>query len=110
MWLTSHREAISAAAPHVDLGSVDASYDTVLSSTARHAAKKRYLDLLRDVKYGLVVARSAALAPSGAVKDSTDDAVPDFLPLAGNPQILGILRRRWTECIKCVGADAHLAA
>ena len=40
----------------------------------------------------------------------TDNVAPDFSPLAGNEEIRGILTRRWLECCKCVGAEAHLAA
>ncbi len=110
-WFKKHRPVVAAGAPHVDLGAADAHYMTVLNSTAKYAAKKTYLDALKDAKNALVTLRAAALVvPPAPESGSTDDLAPDFSPLAGNQQMRDILTRRWRECCKCVKADAHLAA
>ncbi|MBL9001505.1 MAG: hypothetical protein JNK25_10260 [Phycisphaerae bacterium] len=110
-WFYTHKPFVMAAAPVLDLAAVDQHYTTVLNSTAKHAAKKTYLDALKDAKTALVAARTAALVtPPAAPVANADDLAPDFSPLAGNPEMRDILTRRWHECAKCVKADAHLAA
>ncbi len=110
-WFHTHRPVVVAGAAAANLVAVDQHYTTVLNATAKHAAKKTYLDALKDAKGALVAARSAALvAPAAAPVANTDDLAPDFSPLAGNQEMRDILTRRWHECAKCVKADAHLAA
>jgi hypothetical protein len=110
-WFHTHRSIVAAGAPTVDLATVDGCFRAVLDATAKHAAKATYSNALKDAKEALIAARTAALVapvPESAV--NTDDLAPDFSPLAGNPQMRDILTRRWSECAKCVEADAHLAA
>src|SRR5262245_2528156 len=110
-WFHTHRPVIVAGTPTVDLALVDERYTKVLNATARHAAKRTYLDSLKKIKNDLVAARASALvAPAPPVTAATDDLAPDFSPLAGNQAMREILTRRWHECAKCVKADAHLAA
>lgn len=110
-WFHSHRPVIVEVAPSLDLATVDQHYTTILDATAKHAARRTYLDALSGAKVALVAARSAALvAPVNEPFASTDDLAPDFSPLAGNQEMRDILTRRWRECDKCVKADAHLAA
>lgn len=107
-WFKTHRSVVAAGAPTVDLGSADGHYTTILNATSKHASKQTYLDALKGAKAALIVVRTAVLIapPAG----STDDVAPDFSPLAGNQEMRDILTRRWHECRRCVGADAHLAA
>lgn len=110
-WFHTHRPVVIAWAVGANLAAVDQHYKTVLDATAKHAAKKTYLDALKDAKTALVAARSAALiTPSAPPAAKTDDLAPDFSPLAGNQEMRDILTRRWHECAKCVKADANLAA
>jgi hypothetical protein len=110
-WFNSHRPIVIGAAVGVDLTDTDRSYTTILDSTAKHAARQTYLDALKETKDALIAVRAAILvAPLAAAAGSMDDLAPDFSPLAGNPQMLDILTRRWYECHRCVTAGAHLAA
>lgn len=110
-WFNTHRRVVTGASPNLDLSAVDAPYTTVLSATAKHAAKQTYLKALKNAKAALVALRAAALVtPATRQIDTTDDLAPDFSPLAGNQEMRDILARRWHECHKCVKADAHLAA
>jgi hypothetical protein len=110
-WFNSHRSAISKADSSLDCSAVDTTYQTILNCTAKFAAKTTYLDALREVKSALLALRSEALSPARApITSSTDDLAPDLSPLAGNQEMRDILTRRWHECRRCVGAEAHLAA
>jgi hypothetical protein len=62
-----------------------------------------------DLKKVLVTMHATVLTATPSTS-RTDDLAPDFSPLAGNQEMRTILTRRWHECTKCVGADAHLAA
>lgn len=110
-WFQIHKPIVATAGAAVDLPSIDKHFVALITATAKHAAKKTYLDVLHGAKAALIAARSAALvAPAAAPLANTDDLAPDFSPLAGNPEMRDILTRRWHECAKCVKADAHLAA
>lgn len=110
-WFHTHKLVVVAAAPNLDLATVDQHYTAILNATAKHAAKSTYLDALKDAKTALVAARTAALATPIAIPvANTDDLAPDFSPLAGNQEMRDILTRRWHECAKCVNVNAHLAA
>lgn len=110
-WFKTHRPLVLAQCPAVDLSEVDPYYQTVLDSTSRYAAKRTYLDALRHAKKGLVAVRAALLiSPPSEMIRATDDVPPDFSPLAGSEEMRQVLTRRWHECVKCVNAEAHLAA
>ena len=110
-WFKSHRPAVEAGAPDLDLTVADRYYTTVLNATAKRAARRTYLDALRGAKKAVVALRAeAVVAPTAPSTGSTDDLAPDFSPLVGNPEMRDILTRRWHECRKCVEAGAHLAA
>jgi hypothetical protein len=109
-WFNTHRPAIAASAPSLDLGDVDTHYTSVLNATAKHASKRTYLDALNEAKKALIAARAEALIAPSASSGGSDELPPDFSPLAGNQEMRDILTRRWHECRRCVGADAHLAA
>ncbi len=110
-WFNTHRLVVAASPAKIDLSAVNEHYQTVLDCTAKHAAKKTYLDAFKSAKESLIAARSAVLAASpGLLASNTDDIAPDFSPLAGNQDMRGVLTRRWHECTKCVNAEAHLAA
>ncbi len=110
-WFNSHRPVVAPVAVGIDLTDTDSAYTSILDLTAKHAARRTYLDALKETKDALIAVRTAVLvAPSASPPGSTDDLAPDFSPLASNPPMRDILTRRWHECHRCVGAGAHLAA
>lgn len=110
-WFHTHRLVVAAGTPGVDLTGVDSCFTIVLDATAKYAAKATYLNALNGAKAALITVRTTALvAPIAVPTTNTDDLAPDFSPLAGNQEMRDILTRRWNECVKCVKADAHLAA
>lgn len=110
-WFNTHKRGLLDQGVDLDFSEIDSAYSTVLEATSKLAAKRTYLDALRQAKQILVRLRTQALTTEIAVMTPpTDDVPPDFSPLAGNEEIRGILTRRWSECCKCVNAQAHLAA
>lgn len=110
-WFNTHRPLLATRTPTADPAAADECFTIILDATARSAAKSTYLDALKDAKSALIAIRTAVLAtPKEVANSNIDDIPPDFSPLAGNVAMRDILTRRWSECSKCVGAEAHLAA
>jgi hypothetical protein len=110
-WFNTHHPIIVPGALGVDLSDADGSYTTVLNATTKHASRQTYLEALKQCKIALIAIRAAVLIPPTSPHAGSIDALPpDFSPLAGNQEMRDILTRRWHECRRCVGADAHLAA
>jgi len=107
-WFRGHRPLLEALAPPDALAAVDAPYRTVLDASARNAAVSTYLDAFTAIHARLLEVRGQLLAPATPVQ--TSDAAPSFAPLASDPIMQAILKRRWEECQKCIQAGAFLAA
>jgi hypothetical protein len=108
-WFGEHRPAILSASPALDLARSDLHFRTLLECTSKYATKATYIRVLANAKSSIVELRGAALTPSISPYPAVDDLAPDFSPLAGNPEMRGVLARRWEECCRCVKAEAHLA-
>ena len=109
-WFNTHRKVV-VAEPGIDLSAIDESYQVVLNSTSRDAAKRTYLGALTRAKTSLIAVRATVLTTrSSLTTASSDDRVPDFAPLVGSADMRAVLAGRWEECRKCVAAEAHLAA
>jgi hypothetical protein len=108
-WFNTHRKTIETDR-EVDIGPIDDAFQTVLNSTDKSAAKATYLGALTRAKNALIATRTEVLKNRRSVVLSSDDAAPDFSPLAGNAQMQNVLTNRWLECCKCVSVEAHLAA
>lgn len=106
----THRPVVSTCTPGIDFSPIDQLYTALLNSTAGHATRQTYLDVLREAKNKLVALRATALVTPSLHQAGADDLAPDFSPLTGNQEMRDILVRRWQECCKCVNANAHLAA
>jgi hypothetical protein len=110
-WFHTHRSIVASCVSESDVAAVDDCFTVVLDATAKYAVKATYLNALKSAKKALIAIRKKALtAPVAASSADADDLAPDFSPLAGNSQMRDILTRRWSECARCVKADAHLAA
>lgn len=108
-WFRTHRPALENHLPTTAIASVDMQLQRVLEATTKASARTTYRAALNDAKGALTSLRSDALtAPAHAVP--TSDPAPDFSPLASDPEMRGILVRRWEECQRCLQAEAHLAA
>ncbi len=113
-WFQSHQPIVKTHPSKPDLSSIDLAYRTVMDSTGRHASRSTYAEALRDAKRGLVEARGFVAAnfhaaPAVAV-NATNDAPPNFAPLAADAKMQMILQRRWEEVRRCLASTSNLAA
>lgn len=105
-WFQSYRPAIQL--PDEQLADADASFRALLEAAGRESAtdktKKTVSALgrqLRDLQTLVVV----TAGQSGPVADRP----PSFASVS-DPLMRQVLHRRWEECLKCIAADAPLAA
>lgn len=113
-WFQTHRPVISSHPSQPNLSDVDLAYRTVMDSTGRHASRTTYADALRDAKRSLVETRGFVAtnfhATPVAAANTTNDAPPNFAPLAGDANMQMILQRRWDEVQRCLASKSNLAA
>lgn len=107
-WFNARRNSVYLVVGAAPLTDVDDAYRAILDATERAAAKTTYSDSLRMTKAVLINVRGGILG--GSVSATSSDLPPDFIALAADPLMRGILQRRWEECTRCVGASAYLSA
>jgi hypothetical protein len=98
-WFQSHEPALKKAD--------ETTLKVMESAGDKHASRKRCMSDLKELKQALIALRTASL--SQPVK-ATSDSPPDFTRLVSDPAMRKILVDRWTECIRCLAAQAPLAA
>jgi hypothetical protein len=113
-WFQSHQPIVKAHPSQPDLSDVDLAYRTIMDSTGRHASRTTYADTLRDAHHSLVeirgfIAANLHVAPIAGV-NATNDAPPNFAPLAADAKMQMILQRRWDEVQRCLACKSNLAA
>ena len=112
-WFKSHQPIVKAHPSQPDLSDIDSAYRIVMDSTGRYASRSTYSDALRDAQRSLVEIRgfiAANFHAIPAVVANTNDAPPNFAPLAADPKMQMILQRRWDEAQRCLGCKSNLAA
>jgi hypothetical protein len=112
-WFKTHRPRVITHPSQPDVSEVDTAYQTIMSSTGRHAARVTYSDALLRAKHSLVELRSfiaTNLHAPPAKSAHTTDAPPNFSPLAADRAMQIILQRRWDEVQRCIASNANLAA
>jgi len=112
-WFQSHQPIVKAHPSQPDLSDVDLAYRTIMDSTGRHASRTTYADVLHDAQRFLVEIRGFIAANFHAVPvviANTNDAPPNFAPLAADPKMQMILQRRWDEVQRCLACKSNLAA
>jgi hypothetical protein len=107
-WFRTHRTYIAAALPQDAVARVDDPYRAMLGATDKSAAKGTYTSAIKQARSALIEARNGAL--TNELAERTGDAAPAFGPLASDPKMQSILTRRWEECVRCLQANASLAA
>lgn len=111
-WFNNHRPVLVSVCGNESLAETDNLYQQLLGSAQRNTSRSVYDLLLKQVRHGLVELQSQSitnLAAAGAAPQTSDRA-PDFSPLISDPEMQEILKRRWEECVTCIGAGVSLAA
>ncbi len=106
-WFKTNRPTVSLKSNPEKLAVADQAYRTILDSTEKASTKKTYIDAITSAKAALIALRGDAAVSVGL---QPDDIAPDFSPLAGEKKMQEILTRRWSECKKCINADAPMAS
>jgi hypothetical protein len=107
-WFNGHRGKFPATASGESIERVDAIYRDILNASDRAAARSTSVGRLKELRAALIDLRSASLTET-ATPPPTDQS-PDFSPLISDTQMQEILAARWAECIRCIAANAPLAA
>jgi len=112
-WFAKHRTLVTNFLGADLLISLDDEYRMLIVASDKASLRTRHLDILKQIKKGLTELQSKHAVPLSALptpQQSTPDNPPPFSPLVTDPGMQAILGNRWTECIKCVQAEAPLAA
>ncbi len=112
-WFHTHRHLVVAVLNETLLHDVDNEYRKALAATDKASLRKKHIDGFRRIKAELSKLQSehaVTLSVPPAPPQNTTDQPPQFSPLVTDPKMQKILTNRWNECVKCVAADAPLAA
>ena len=105
-WFNNRRLMIRESVDEDLLSDTDSMYKEMLTACDR----KRYDQILKQLRISLSEVRGYAINPTPRNATPTTDTPPPFSALIPNPAMQAILQRRWSECSKCIAADAPLAA
>lgn len=108
-WLKTHRSDIAACCDKADLAEIDSVYQELLEANEGRPSRKHICKKLKQTKKKLASLRSKLIVvdPNAA---NQDDKPPQFSKLAPDPEMQDILLRRWEESLRCMAANANLAA
>jgi hypothetical protein len=111
-WFNNHRKQLTTIFTAADLAGADDLYKELIEASHRSALRSKHVDLLKKVRDELVRLRSTNVlklsSPPPVI--ATADTPPNFALLIKDADMKTILERRWIECIRCIAADAPLAA
>jgi hypothetical protein len=111
-WFNDHRPKLSAWVPDSDLLETDQQYKKILLASDHASARSTYdaalkqaISLLQDLRQ-----HDSLTSRIGSKPKATVDSAPDFSPLIPDDKMRKILENRWSECNRCLVADACLAS
>jgi hypothetical protein len=107
-WFNSQRAPLVSSG--LSVSAADASYKLVLVSADKASSRNKLLQVLKTLRSTLIALRSESVSSGSTTPAQTTDAPPSFAPLIADEQMQAILAERWIECVRCLGADAPLAA
>jgi len=105
-WFKNHRPSLAALHADSSFKAADQAFASLLEWADQNTTRAKYRDLLQTTKAHLVGLRSSGVL----VAPSVEPARPQFQLLISDPNMLGILDRRWTETLACQRVGADLAA
>ena len=113
-WFNNHRNVTADVVGNEAVGDLDDEFRQLLSATGRATSRSKYVDSLKRIKRLLVQLETEYVVPLASPPASrqpeTTNTLPQFSSLITDPNMQRILVNRWNECVKCVDADAPLAA
>ncbi|HLE63324.1 MAG TPA: hypothetical protein VI750_09300 [Pyrinomonadaceae bacterium] len=109
-WFNNHRRSIRESVDEDLLSDTDSLYKEMLTACDRDTSRKRYDQIMKQLRTSLSGLRAYAINPTPPNATPTTETPPSFSALVPNPAMQSILQRRWSECSKCIMAGAPLAA
>lgn len=110
-WFNAYLPLIAATIRPQDLIDINGLFRQLLECADKNTTRTRYDLLLKDL--GKQLGKFRVDFVSGTIQPpaiNSDDTPPDFSALTADSRMRAILDNRWGECVKCVRADASLAA
>jgi hypothetical protein len=109
-WFNSHLAIVQGAAGEEATKQANALYQALIALTDRATSRSRYDTLLKTIKSEISSLRGATLLATKASVGTSTDAPPNFRPLIADAKMQQILSARWTECVRCIEANAPMSA
>lgn len=109
-WFNNHRKTIRESVDEDLLSDADRLYKEMLIACDRATSRNRYDDIIKQLQPLLSEIRGYAVNPAPRNLPPTTETPPPFSALVPDPAMQAILQRRWSECSKCIAANAPLAA
>lgn len=111
-WFTNHRRNLVGVLTEQQLLPTDQIYKELLALSDRHASRKKYDLLLKNLRneIGALRTQNIVALSSATPAQGTSNAAPNFSILISDTTMQAILARRWDECASCVAAKSPLAA
>lgn len=108
-WFHTHRAELSGFEAVESFKTAEGLYQRLLNSSDLNASRQSYELLLKNLRRALTGLRvDCVISPIST--HSTADEPPVFAPLVTDIEMQEVLTSRWRECVKCLGADAPMAA
>ncbi len=110
-WFNNNRPMVQSVLGNNKLVQIDEQYNELLKYSEKSTSRKKYSPLIKAIKLSLTdLMTKNILDVTNNVISITIDRPPSFEPLVRDADMQRIVARRWEECVKCVTADAPLAA
>jgi len=88
----------------------DNHYKILLEASEKKTTRNKYLTQLKSLRSNLIKLRSDNIITITNPNLLSSESPPDFSSLIKDDKMRSILLNRWTECIKCIAADAPLSS
>ena len=110
-WFNNHLPGVRETTGSEACEDVCAHYHQLIAYTDKATTRAKYDLLLKLLKKKLSSLRKHTVGVSADSNPApSSDVAPDFSPLIGDAKMQVILANRWNECVRCIAADAPLAA
>jgi hypothetical protein len=106
-WFQTHRPKVVAVFSSTQLQPIDEMYKKIVEASHKDAVRSGYLTTLKGIEQHLVRLRAGNVEHLAV---TTTDVPPDFSKLIPDVAMIGILEKRWIECVACIAHGAPLAA
>lgn len=109
-WFNTHRSVVVSSLQDNQVLHIDKNYQELLTVADKSPLRKKCFLLFKQIRMDLHKIRNENITAITKPITTTVDTVPSFANVVADQEMQNILASRWDECIKCVEANAPLAA